>query len=130
MSGLSDPQHHSYPPHVSNPMHASYPMPVNRDDQTRARAEARRWVRRKQIFATIVTIYSSLSLMWFAIDMLDDSTGFWFYWPMLGTGLGVALTGIGLFGLGGLLGADWERREINKYLQRHSDRTGGPGAGF
>jgi hypothetical protein len=45
------------------------------DDRDRALAEARRWVRRKRIFATIVAIYLALSLMWFAIDLADDSTG-------------------------------------------------------
>jgi TctA family transporter len=93
---------------------------VTSDDRKDARAAARRWVRRKRIFATIVAIYLALSLIWFAIDMLDDSTGLWFYWPMLGTGLVVVVTGIGMFGLGGLFGADWERRQIDKYLERHS----------
>jgi hypothetical protein len=37
---------------------------------------------------------------------------------MLGTGIAVALTGILLLGLGGLFGADWERREVDKYLRR------------
>jgi TctA family transporter len=92
---------------------------VTSDDREGARAAARRWVRRKRTFATIVAIYLALSLMWFAIDMLDDSTGLWFYWPMLGTGLVVVATGIGMFGLGGLFGADWERRRIDKYLERH-----------
>jgi hypothetical protein len=63
--------------------------------------------------------------MWFAIDLADDSTGWWFYWPMLGTGLAVVITGIGLFGLGGLFGADWERRQIDKYLERRGDRRSG-----
>ena len=103
----------------------SSPVHVTSDDRDGARAEARRWVRRKRIFATIVAIYLSLSLMWFVIDMLDDSTGLWFYWPMLGTGLAVAVTGIGMFGLAGLFGADWERRQIDKYLQRRSDRGSG-----
>jgi TctA family transporter len=89
------------------------------DEREGARAAARRWVRRKRVFATIVAIYLALSLMWFAIDMLDDSTGLWFYWPMLGTGLVMAVTGIGMFGLGGLFGADWERRQIDQYLDRH-----------
>jgi hypothetical protein len=92
------------------------------DDGNRALAEARRWVRRKRIFATIVAVYLALSLMWFVIDLLDDSSGWWFYWPMLGTGLAVVIVGIGLFGLAGLLGADWERRQVDKYLQRHGDR--------
>jgi len=93
---------------------------VTPDDRKDSRAAARRWVRRKRIFATIVAIYLALSLMWFAIDMLDDSTSLWFYWPTLATGLVVAVTGIGMFGLGGLFGADWEQRQIDRYLERHS----------
>jgi hypothetical protein len=116
MSESSDPrhQHHFDPEHVTS------------EDRDGAREEARRWVRRKRIFATVVAIYLALSLMWFAIDVLDDSTGLWFYWPMLGTGLAVVVTGIGLFGLGGLFGADWERRQVDRYLQRRSDRRSGP----
>ena len=80
--------------------------------------EARRYVRRKRIFYTVLGIWLALSVMWFAIDMADDSSSVWFYWPMLGTGIGVAITGIVLLGIGGLFGADWERRQIDKYLRR------------
>ena len=89
------------------------------------RAEARRYVRRKRIFYTVVSIWMALSLMWLAIDVLDDSSSFWFYWPMLGTGIGVAITGVVLLGIGGLFGADWERREIEDYLRRRGDEPGG-----
>jgi hypothetical protein len=88
--------------------------------------EARRHVRRKRIFYTAVGVWIALSLMWFTIDMLDDGTeSLWFYWPMLGTGIAVAITGIVLLGIGGPFGADWERREIDKYLRRRGDRPGG-----
>ena len=80
--------------------------------------EARKHVRRKRILYTILGIWIALSLMWFAIDIADDSTSFWFYWPMLGTGIAVAISGIALGGVGGLFGAAWERREIEKYLGR------------
>jgi hypothetical protein len=83
-----------------------------------AREEARRYVRRKRILYTVVAIWLALSLMWFAIDLADDSSSWWFYWPMLGTGIGVAITAILLLGIGGLFGVDWERREIDKYLRR------------
>jgi hypothetical protein len=87
--------------------------------------EARRYVRRKRIFYTVLGIWIALCLMWFAIDMLDDSSSIWFYWPMLGTGIGVAITGIVLLGIGGLFGADWERREIDKYLSRGGNEPNG-----
>jgi two-component system, LytTR family, sensor kinase len=90
-----------------------------------AREEARRYVRRKRIFYTVLGIWIALCVMWFAIDMLDDSSSFWFYWPMLGTGIAVAITGIALLGIGGVLGADWEQREIDKYLRRRADEPEG-----
>jgi 2TM domain len=65
-------------------------------------------------------VWIALSLMWFAIDVADDSSSVWFYWPMLGTGIGAAITGIVLFGIGGLFGAEWERREIDRYLRRQA----------
>jgi hypothetical protein len=87
-----------------------------------AMEEARRYVRRKRIFYTVLGAWIALSLMWFAIDMFDDGTeSLWFYWPMLGTGIAVAITGIVLLGVGGLFGADWERREIDKYLRRRGE---------
>jgi len=87
--------------------------------------DARRYVRRKRIFYTVLGVWIALSVMWFAIDALDDSSSWWFYWPMLGTGIGVAITGIVLLGLGGLFGADWERREIDKYLRRRGSEPDG-----
>jgi 2TM domain len=83
--------------------------------------EARRYVRRKRIFYTVLAVWIALSLMWFAIDLADDSSSFWFYWPMLGTGIGVAITGIVLLGIGGLFGTEWERREIDRYLRRRGN---------
>jgi 2TM domain len=80
--------------------------------------EARRHVRRKRVFIIVFGVWIALSIMWFFIDMTDDSSSTWFYWPMLGTGIAVAITGIVLLGIGGLFGADWERREIDKYLRR------------
>jgi 2TM domain len=84
-------------------------------------SEARRWVRRLRILYTILGIYAVLSLMWFAIDMADGTESLWFYWPMLGTGLAVAITASVLIGIGGPLGADWEKRQVERYLDQHRD---------
>ena len=40
---------------------------------------------------------------------------------MLGTGIAVAITGVVLLGIGGLMGVEWERREIEKYLRRRGN---------
>jgi hypothetical protein len=82
------------------------------------RAEARRWVRKQRILYTILGIYAALSVMWFAIDMADGTENLWFYWPMLGTGIGVAVTASVLFGIGGVFGVGWEQRQIDRYIQQ------------
>src|SRR5215475_1317608 len=98
-------------------------LPERHHDQGRTRAmtqveatdlriEARRWVRRKRILYTIIGIYGVLSIMWFAIDMADGTENLWFYWPMLGTGIAVAIIAVALLGIGGLFGVGWEQRQI------------------
>jgi 2TM domain len=99
-------------------MSSSIPAPEPQPQQANLRAEAQRWVRRKRILYTILGIYAVLSLMWFTIDMADDSDSFWFYWPMLGTGIGVAITAVVLLGIGGVFGVDWERRQVERYIQQ------------
>jgi hypothetical protein len=87
-----------------------------------ARDDARRWVRRKRIFYMMLLGYVGLSVLWFLIDVLTDRDDWWFYWPMLGAGIGVTITGFIMFGMGGLFDAEWERREVDKYLDRHERR--------
>jgi two-component system, LytTR family, sensor kinase len=100
----------------------SVDRPIVVDD---ALEEARRHVRRKRIFYSVLGIWLALSLMWFLIDLSDDSSSYWFYWPMLGTGIAVAITGIVLLGVGGLFGAEWEQREVDKYLRRRGNAPRG-----
>jgi 2TM domain len=88
------------------------------ESQEDAREEARRYVRRKRALYAVVGIWIALSPKWFSIDMLDGSDSLRFYWPMLGTGIGVAITAVVLLGIGGLFGVEWEHREMEKYLRR------------
>ena len=98
---------------------AEYPLIVEASLE-----EARRYVRRKRIFFAVLGVWIALSLMWFVIDLSDDSSSWWFYWPMFGSGIAVAIIGIVLLGIGGLFGAEWEGREIDKYLRRRGNEPG------
>jgi 2TM domain len=93
------------------------------------REEARRHVRRKRTFYTVLLVYLALVVLWFLIDVLTGDD-WWFYWPMLGAGIIVAIIEISMFGIRGLFGADWEGRQMDKYLQGRSespDEGTGPG---
>ena len=100
----------------------SFPPP-SPPRQHEAHAAAQRWVRKLRILYTVVGVYAALSLMWFAIDMADGTENILFYWPMLGTGVVVAIISIVLVGVGGLFGVDWERRQVDRFLQAHSSPT-------
>ena len=82
------------------------------------RADAERWVRRKRILYTVIGVYLALSVLWFSIDMADGTENIWFYWPMLGVGIAVAVTAIVLFGIGGVFGVGWEARQIDRYVEQ------------
>jgi hypothetical protein len=105
--------------HKESIMASSSPAVIERPDQDVARTEALRWVRKKRILYTILGIYAVLSLMWFTIDMADGTENLWFYWPMLGTGAVVAVTAVIMVGIGGLFGPEWERRQVQRYLDQH-----------
>ncbi len=47
-----------------------------------------------------------------------DGGPFWVIWPALGWGVGLLINGIKVNGLLPFLGADWERREVEKLLGR------------
>jgi hypothetical protein len=102
-------------------MSSDTPAPRHDPEAHELRAEARRWVRRQRILYTILGIYAVLSLMWFAIDMADGTESLWFYWPMLGTGVAVAIVSVVLVGVGGVFGADWEQRQVDRYVSHHRD---------
>jgi TctA family transporter len=82
--------------------------------------QARRWVRRKRTFYTIVVIYLALCVLWFVIDMITGTDDLWFYWPMFGAGVIVVVIGITMFGVSGLFGSEWEGRQVAKFLERQS----------
>jgi hypothetical protein len=51
---------------------------MSAETYTQSREEARRYARRKRILYTVLGIWIALCLMWLTIDLLDDSSSFWF----------------------------------------------------
>ena len=105
-------------------MPGNMPAADPRLEQRDLKAEARRWIRRKRIFYTLVGIYATLSVMWFLIDMADGTESIWFFWPMLGTGVAVGIVGVTLAGVGGLFGAAWENRQVERYVRERRGPEG------
>ena len=52
------------------------------------------------------------------INYITSTAYWWAIWPTMAWGMGVALHGMSTFNLFKLFGPEWERREINKRLQK------------
>jgi 2TM domain-containing protein len=59
----------------------------------------------------------------FVINLLTGG-GWWFYWPLLGWGVGLGIHALSVFAFGGRgpWDRDWEERKIRELMDRDPDR--------
>jgi hypothetical protein len=69
-----------------------------------------------------LTVYVVVNLILFSINMITSPGSLWFFWPLMGWGIGFAFHALSVFvfcpGVGTGLGADWEERKINEYMEK------------
>ena len=88
-------------------------------DQTTSQAyeRARERVQLLRSFYITLTLYIVVNTGLFVLDMLTTS-GPWFFWPLLGWGIGMIAFALKVFGPTYRIGSDWEARKIREYLDR------------
>ncbi len=86
---------------------------VNADEEA-----AFRHVRKIRAFyghlARYVIVISALAIF----NFIKSPNYFWVIWPALGWGLGILFHGMRVFGTMPFMNADWEKRQVEKYLGR------------
>lgn len=75
---------------------------------------ARRHVNALKGFYVHLSVYVLVNTMLFLIN-LKAGGPWWFYWPLLGWGIGLAANAIKVFGAG----ENWEERKIREYMNKH-----------
>ncbi|WP_240675912.1 2TM domain-containing protein [Ammoniphilus sp. CFH 90114] len=80
--------------------------------------EAKKKVARIKSFYIHLIIYILVNALLFGIDMLDDSSNYWFYWPLLGWGIGLTVHGLSVYALGGLFSREWEEKKIREIMEK------------
>ena len=66
----------------------------------------------------LVLAGNAVNLLLFTINVLTSPGSLWFYWPLMGWGIAVALHALRVFGTGGRFGAAWEERKINELMEQ------------
>ena len=79
---------------------------------------ARKRVRDVRDFYVHVGVYAIVNGALFAINMLTSPDTLWFFWPLIGWGIGLTLHAFTLLTEGRLFGEEWEERKTRKLLER------------
>ena len=87
----------------------------NPEQQRYERARAR--VQALKGFYTHATAYVLVNIGLFVINLLSGGQ-WWFYWPLLGWGVGLGVHALNVFVLGGRFGQDWEERKTQEIMGR------------
>ena len=51
------------------------------------------------------------------LNLLTSPNELWFYWPLLGWGVGVLFHGMKVFNYSPFLSKDWEERKLNEFME-------------
>ena len=84
-------------------------------DERLKRATAR--VEEIKGFYIHLLIFLAINGVILALDLISGG-GYWFYWPALIWGAGLAAHAVAVVVEGGLFGPDWEARKIRKIMER------------
>lgn len=65
-----------------------------------------------------LTAYIVFNLFFLILNLLTSPEELWFYWPLLGWGIGVIFHGMKVFNYMPFLGRDWEQEKIREYMEK------------
>jgi len=83
--------------------------------------EAKKRVEEIKGFYGNLISYIVVNIGLMVINLLTSPKYLWFFWPMLGWGIGVFLHGMKVFNLMPFLGKDWEEQKIKEFMDKEKE---------
>ena len=68
-------------------------------------------------FRVHLTVYLIVNTGLFLLDVITSPSSFWFFWPLMGWGIGVAMHALNVYGFEGRFETDWEERKIKEIME-------------
>lgn len=78
----------------------------------------RKQVREERAFYGHLFSFLAIMLFLLVLNLLTSPGYLWVVWPALGWGIGLAFHAYDTFGRGAMMGDDWERRQVERRLQK------------
>ena len=80
--------------------------------------EARKRVEEIKGFYGNLIAYIVVNIGLMVINLLTSPTYLWFFWPMLGWGIGVLFHGMKVFNYMPFFGKEWEEKKIKEFMDK------------
>lgn len=86
---------------------------------------AQKKVKEKKEFYQHLISYLVMGVFFYILNMMTSSGSSWWYWPMMGWGIGIAMHYFQVFGIPGIgrIDEEWEQKEIEKELKQLKPRN-------
>jgi hypothetical protein len=79
---------------------------------------ARKRVEELKSFYSHLLVYLAVNAGLFLLNIITSPKHLWFYWPLIGWGIGLTIHGLSVFGTQNLLGKDWEEKKIRELMEK------------
>jgi len=63
-------------------------------------------------------IYIVVNIVMVIMNLVTSPDHYWFYWPLLGWGIGLAIHAFSVYAKGKIFGAEWEERKIRQMMEK------------
>ncbi|HQE34397.1 MAG TPA: 2TM domain-containing protein [Flavobacterium alvei] len=83
--------------------------------------EAKKRVEEIKGFYGNLISYIVVNIGLMVINLLTSPKYLWFFWPMLGWGIGVFFHGMKVFNFMPFLGKDWEEQKIKEFMDKEKE---------
>lgn len=80
--------------------------------------KAKKRVEEIRSFYSHLFVYLAVNAGLFLLNIITSPRHLWFYWPLIGWGIGLSIHGLSVFGTQRLLGKDWEEKKIKELMEK------------
>jgi hypothetical protein len=84
--------------------------------------KAKKQVEQIKGFYGNLVAYIVVNVFLMIINLLYSPEYLWFFWPMLGWGIGVLFHGMKAFNYSPFLGKDWEERKLKEFMDQEKNK--------
>ena len=73
-------------------------------------------------FHSHLVVFILVNVGLFLFNYFISKGTWWFYWPLLGWGIGLVIHGFNTFGTHLFLGQDWEDKKIKELVEKYKEK--------